>query len=411
MQRLLPLIVISFLSLAVQAAPGKLLRDENLRADAAMGARVLALLARGDTVETLERQGGWLRVGTPQGDGWVRLLSVRGDVAAQGAPLAELKAELLPGARPVETRVVAVAGFRGGEDDEQIEAAGRAALEKLESYRLAASPEAVPGRTRLASRVDAACGAPALPAAARATPSGGARLSLMSAWLLDRMSAEDEAKIGRALAVRLLSTLPVVDDPGLQGYLNQAGRRLVAALGGQANQPWLFAVLDSEEIYAYSAPGGYVFITRGLYRLLHDEAELAVVLAREIAHLSDQRLLLDLRQNASNSGRPRDEADFLRQLLGNGLDALIRPFSVESEYAADREAVLLTARAGYDPYALAAFLQSLGGVPEGDPRLTLLSRSQPRADARLERLSRTLETCLAGLPPGRRLEAALYRIN
>lgn len=407
MQRLLTLFVISFFSLAVQAAPGKLLRDENLRAEAAMGARVLALLARGDTVDTLERRGGWLRVGTPQGDGWVRLLSVRGDVAAQGAPLAELKAELLPGTRPVETRVVAVAGFRGGEDNEQIEAAGRAALEKLESYRLAAAP----GRSRLASQVDAACGSSALPAVTRATAPGGVRLSLMSAWLLNRMSAEDEAKIGRALAVRLLSTLPGVDDPGLQGYLNQAGRRLVAALDGQANQPWLFAVLDSEEIYAYSAPGGYVFITRGLYRLLRDEAELAVVLAREIAHLSDKRLLLDLRQNAANSGRPRDEADFLRQLLGNGLDALIRPFSVESEYAADRAAVLLTARAGYDPYALAAFLQSLGGVPEDDPRLTLLSRAQPRADARLERLSRTLETCLAGLPPGRSLETALYRIN
>lgn len=402
----LALIVVLF-SLTAQAAPGKLLRDENLRQEAGRDARVLALLSRGNPVEILERQGGWLRISAPQGEGWVRLLSVRGDVAAQGAPLTELQAELMPGSQPIESRLVAVAGFRGGEDEERIEAAGRKALEMLDSYRLpGASLSANAGR-QLAS----ACAPLSFPEVAKASAPSGVRLSLMSAWLLNRMSAEDEAKIGRALAARLLTILPAVDDSGLQRYLNQVGSRMVAAMGQQSDLPWLFVVLDSEDIYAYSTPGGQVFITRGLYRLLRDEEELAALLAREVVHLADKRLLRDLRQYAPNTGRPRDEAEFLRQLLGNGLDMLSRPYSVESEFEADRAAVLLLARAGYDPYALAAFLQSLGSVPENDPRQALLSRTQPRADARLERLAKTMEECLAALPMSQTQGTPLFRMN
>lgn len=399
------------LSLALQAAPGKLLRDDNLRAEASADARVLALLNRGEAVEILERQGGWTRIGTARGEGWVRLLSVRGDVAAQTAPLAELRGELSPASRRLETRIVAVAGFRGGEEEERIEAAGQAALERLERFRLsAAEASAAAGRLGLAAGREASvCGAsPWADVDTDAAP-GGARLSLMSAWLLNRLSAEDEARIGRALAVRLLIAMPAVEDAEVQRAVNQVGRWLVAAQGGRAQAQWLFAVLDSDEIHAWSAPGGYVLITSGLYRQLRDEAELAAVLAREIARLADKRVLRDLRQHGPGSGRPADEAAFLRGLLGNGLEALVRPYTAESEYQADRAAVLLASRAGYDAYALAAFLQTLGGLADGDPRLATLARTHPRVETRLARLADSLEQCLARLPAGK--APPLHRMN
>lgn len=410
---MLPLVACVF-SLVAQAAPGKLLRDENLRQDSGSDARVLALLNRGDAVEILDRRGGWLRVGTARGEGWVRLLSVRGDVAAQTAPLAELRGELAPSSRRLETRIVAVAGFRGGEEEEKIEAAGQAALARLEGFRLtAAEATAAAGRLGLAAgdvATNAACGAPPeLERAERAAQSSSVRLSLMSAWLLNRMGPEDEAKIGRALAVRLLIAMPAVDDADLQRYLNRVGAWVIAAQGGGSEARGLFAVLDSDEINAWSTPGGHVFISRGLYRQLRDEAELAAVLAREVARQADKRLLQALRQHAGGGGRPRDEAAFLRQLLGDGLDALQRPDAAEREYQADRAAVLLAARAGYDPYALAAFLQKLGGLPEGDPRLTILARGLPRTETRLARLSDSLEECLTGLPAGK--APPLYRMN
>lgn len=398
MWKIVPMLLGLVFSLAAQATPGKLLRDENLRQDSGSDARILGLLNRGEAVEILDRQGGWLRVGTARGEGWVRLLSVRGDVAAQTAPLAELRAELAPAARRLETRIVAVAGFRGGEEEEKIEAAGQAALARLEGFRLTAA-EATTAASRLGLVPGRAiCGAP--PETEKLAEPSSTRMSLMSAWLLNRMSPEDEAKIGRALAVRLLIAMPAVSDDGIQRYLNQVGRWLVAAQGGDSDARWLFAVLDSDEINAWSTPGGHVFISRGLYRQLRDEAELAAVLAREVARLGDKSLLRALRQNAGG-GRPRDEAAFLRQLLGDGLDALRRPYPAEHEYQADRAAVMLAARAGYDPYALAAHLQQLGGLPEGDPRLA--------SSARLARLSGNLEECLTSLPAG--MAPSLYRMN
>lgn len=403
------LLAASVFPLAAQAAPGSLLRDEPLRQHAAGDARVLAALARGDALDILAREGGWLRVASARGEGWVRLLSVRRDVAAQTAPLAELRGELAPASRRLETRIVAVAGFRGIEEEDKIEAAALAALERLARFRATpAAASAAASDMGLAPGPElTACGSPCPPEPGAAA---GTRLSLMSAWLLQRLSPEDEAKIGRALAVRLLIAMPAVDDAALQRYVNRVGRWVVAAQGPSWPQAdWLFAVLDSEAIQAYSTPGGHVFITRGLYRLLRDEAELAAVLAREVARLGDKRLLDDLRRNAPGGGRPRDEAAFLRQLLGNGLEALQRPHAVEGEFRADRDAVLLAARAGYDPYALAAFLQDLGGLPAADPRLAPLARVPPGADSRLARLSASLEECLAGLPAGK--APPLYRMN
>ena len=291
--------------------------------------------------------------------------------------------------------------FRGIEEEEKLEADALAALEKLGRFRVtAAAASAEAAGLGLNSGPEApVCGGPRPP---EADGAGGGRLSLMSAWLLKRMGPEEEARIGRALAVRLLIAMPAVDDVALQRYVNRVGRWLVAAQGASWPQAdWLFAVLDSEAIQAYSTPGGHVFITRGLYRLLRDEAELAAVLARELARLGDKGLLKDLRRNAAGSGRPRDEAAFLRQLLGNGLEALQRPRAAEDEFQADRDAVPLAARAGYDPYALAAFLQSLGGLAMDDPRLAPLAGVLPGADSRLARLSASLEECLAGLPAGK----------
>ncbi|PIX96952.1 MAG: hypothetical protein CO126_10385 [Hydrogenophilales bacterium CG_4_9_14_3_um_filter_63_34] len=361
---------------AVCAALGRLLRDEPLRGAPTTRAPERAQLARGEAVDIQERQGGWTRVISPQGDGWVRMLSLRGD--PRQAVLSELKGELGLDARRIETRIVAVAGFRGGEEEDQAEAAGRAALQVLDAYRVDGVPTVVP------TRLGPACeGAPPRATAASGTLSGS-HLSLISAWALNRLEREHEACIGRALAGRLLNLLPAANEPEAQRFLNQVGRRLLATQGVPDAEPWLFALLDSEEIHAFATPGGHNFLTRGLYRLLRDEAELAAVLAREIARLDAQLLLHALRQQATSGGRPRDETAFLRQLLGNGLDRLIRPYPEESEYQADRVGVLLAARAGYDPYALIAFLQTLSGLAENDPRGVLMSRTHPRAESQFQ---------------------------
>lgn len=382
-----------------RAAPGSLLRDETLRPEPGLEA-VGAPLARGSAVDILERRGGWLRVATEGREGWVRVLSVRGEAAAQRDVLGEAKGVLTRAEPRVNARIVAIAGFRGGEDED---AAGRAALASLESHRLGPGGADAFARAAGLTRQDLNCAG--RPSPDREPPRSlpqGITLSLMSAWSLDRLTPEHEARIGAYLAGRALIARRPVPDGALQDYVNHVGRWL-ADQGGTAGEPWLFAVLDDDGSQAYGLPGGHVFLTRGLYRRLHDEAELAAVLAREIARLRSHALLRALRANpapVSVAGRPRDESDFLARWLGDGSAALNRPLPAEEEFAADRDGVLLAAQAGYDAYALAGVLQTLGGLA-GDVARAGPMHGAPAPERRLARLDADLGECLAAARSGR----------
>lgn len=391
---------LSFLGAApTWAAPGSLLRDETLRTEPVPDAVGLPL-ARGTGVDIRERRGGWLRVAAEGREGWVRVLSVRGEAAARRDVLGEAKGVLTRAEPRINSRVVAVAGFRGAEDDD---AAGRAALASLESQRL--GPGGADDFARAGSlarqRVDCLERPRGTEDARLRNVPKGVKFSLMTAWSLDRLAPEHEARIGAYLAGRLLTMSPPVRDDAPQGYVNHVGRWL-ADQGEGAGEPWLFGVLDDDAIQAYALPGGYVFLTRGLYRRLADEAELAAVLAREIAKARSHALIKALRAApVSLAGRPRDEAGFLAQVLGDGSAALNQSLSAEDEFAADRDGVSLAARAGYDAYALAGVLQTLGELAGDDARAGLARGLPPPPERRLARLDADLGECLAAARPGR----------
>jgi len=92
---------------------------------------------------------------------------------------------------------------------------------------------------------------------------------------------EEELAIGRQAAGNLLGAAPLVNDLKLQQYVNLVGR-WVASRSERADLNWRFGVVDSNDLNAFAAPGGYIFVTKGLYRLLHNESELAGVLAHEM---------------------------------------------------------------------------------------------------------------------------------
>ena len=82
----------------------------------------------------------------------------------------------------------------------------------------------------------------------------------------------------------LLQQAPLLDNAGVQAYVNQVGR-WVALNSERPDLPWRFGVLDSSVVGAYAAPGGYVFVTSGMLAQMGSEAELAGVLAHEVAHV------------------------------------------------------------------------------------------------------------------------------
>ena len=105
---------------------------------------------------------------------------------------------------------------------------------------------------------------------------------ITSLALLLPLSGHVSAK-GEEAHQKIVDSGQVYDDPELQAYINRIGQSLVAN-SDKPKQKFTFTVLDTEMINAFAAPGGYIYISRGLLPFLDSEEELAGVIGHEIAH-------------------------------------------------------------------------------------------------------------------------------
>lgn len=208
------------------------------------------------------------------------------------------------------------------------------------------------------------------------------------------LTEADEIEVGRRATARLLGVAPLVEDDAVQAYVNKVGR-WIAAGSRRPDLPWRFGVIDSADVNAFAAPGGFVLLTRALYQSLDSEAELAGVLAHEIAHVTErhqiellrQQLLLEEGREVIQDLIRGDREELLARLAGTGAELFARRLDRGAEFDADRRAVVLAARAGYDPYGLPAVLQKIGAVAQTDDRVQLLYRTHPPPEERLRRLA------------------------
>ena len=227
------------------------------------------------------------------------------------------------------------------------------------------------------------------------------------------VSEQDEISIGREVAGRVLGAAPLVPDTALQAYVNMVGR-WIAAQSERPNLPWRFGVIDSGNINAFAAPGGIVLMTRGLYDILENEAQLAGVLGHEIGHIVKRHHVSVMQKSAALSagaklaqGQSRNE--LVQRLVGNGAEIFARSLDKSAEFESDRLGVVLAARAGYNPYALADVLQRMAARADEDSALALLYKTHPHADERLERLGDAVTPRVGSLPVG--VEPPLRRIS
>ncbi len=207
----------------------------------------------------------------------------------------------------------------------------------------------------------------------------------------------DEEQIGYAAAATLLGATHPIADADVQHYVNKVGL-WIALQSERPDLHWQFAVVDSDDIDAFAAPGGYVFITRGLFLRLNNESELAGVLGHEISHvvlkhhlkalqkaatasLAGQVASYKMASNGENSMVFDQASTAARNLYSKGLDK-------DDEFQADRAGVVLAARAGYDPYGLISVLQTLESVDPKSSRMQLLLATHPAPEERIAALSK-----------------------
>lgn len=190
------------------------------------------------------------------------------------------------------------------------------------------------------------------------------------------------AQAQRIVTATLLGSAPLLNDPEVQDYVNRVGRWLTLNTPA-ADQQWRFGVLNSPTIASFSAPDRSVLLTSGLLELLRNETELAAVLSHEIAHVLEGHHKLSRWASTPLQSR--------QQLLSQTRQHYAQGLSASEEHTADRLAVTLAARAGYDPYGLPAVLQVLQGMPPGDQHLTLMRAVKPLPTERLSKLLPAME--------------------
>ena len=210
---------------------------------------------------------------------------------------------------------------------------------------------------------------------------------------------KEEVELGRDVAAQLLGAAPLVPNEALQKYVNHVGRWL-ASQTERPGLPWQFGVLDAPQVNAFATPGGHIFVTRGLVERMRNEAELAGVLAHEIAHVLKKHHLKAIQKNAqlelagtalSLSRRTEDSAK-REKLLAAGSELYLRGLDKSDELEADRLGVVIAARGGYDAYGLPAVLQSLQAMNPEDSGLALMFKTHPAPAERLEALEKMQPT-------------------
>ncbi len=209
----------------------------------------------------------------------------------------------------------------------------------------------------------------------------------------------EEVRFGREVAARVIARSGLYENPVLMKYVNLVGR----GLSRMTNRPEIdfhFAVLNTDEINAYAAPGGYVFITRGALLRMQDESELAGVLAHEMGHIVEKHAVRELGIKGTESsavsglahligGSTESARTAFSQAVDKALDMLFKDgYKREDESQADKDAVMFCALSGYEPTGLVKYFERL--KDQKGKNTGVLDKTHPSYEARIALLKGTI---------------------
>ena len=192
------------------------------------------------------------------------------------------------------------------------------------------------------------------------------------------VSREQEIALGRQARPQFIQEFGgLLPDPGVQQYVDQVGQSLVDQTT-RPGLPWEFGVLASDQVNAFALPGGFVYITQGMLRQLDSEAQLAAVLAHEIAHVQHRHSVQQLKRMqliqggltlASLFGGEGQAASAATSVAGLVAGLASMSYGRDQEKEADLTGLKYLAREGYEPGAFLELIDVLkqaggGGAPE-----------------------------------------------
>src|SRR6267378_827893 len=217
-------------------------------------------------------------------------------------------------------------------------------------------------------------------------------------------SIEKEIALGKQLAQEVERQAKIIDDPVIAEYVNRVGQNLVR--NSDAKVPFTIKVLDSEEINAFALPGGFFFVNSGLILKADNEAELAGVMAHEIAHVAARH---GTRQ--ATRGQIINYASIplifmggwtgyaIRQGAGLAIPLGFLTFSRGFESEADYLGLQYMYKSGYDPTAFVDFFEKIQSKEKKKPgTMSKIFSSHPMTDDRIKNSQKSIQDILKAKP-------------
>jgi predicted Zn-dependent protease len=199
---------------------------------------------------------------------------------------------------------------------------------------------------------------------------------------------ESEIEIGKEVVKDVESKERVLNDPQVQNYVENVGRKL-ANVCDRKDVKFSFKVLDSNEINAFACPGGFIYIYKGLMKQLDNEAQLAGVLGHEVGHIVARHSMKRLQaaygynilMEVALGGKMSQTA---QQMVNAAAGLILLGYGRDNEYEADDYGILYAKKAGYNPKGMIQVFEKFKQM-EGHPPNTFekLLMSHPPASDRI----------------------------
>ena len=210
-------------------------------------------------------------------------------------------------------------------------------------------------------------------------------------------SLEREVKLGQDYANEVESFTKPLRDPFIAEYVNRVGQNLVR--NSDAKVPFRIKIIDSDEINAFALPGGFLYVNSGLLLAVEDEAELAGIMAHEIAHVAARHATRQMTRS-----QILDLVSLPLLAFGGGIVIAAREtvgsittmkFSRNYEAEADYLGVEYAYKAGYDPAALITILERLRLQEKSAPGTAAKALStHPQTADRIRRMQQEIASIL-----------------